>query len=160
MAEIAMHVDYVGTDSTSGATAVILNDSENRMLIPIWIGRLEAQAIALELEGDVFHRPKTHDLFKSIFNLSTEKGFEFRVEKVVINRIEDDMCFALLCLNFRGRKIAFDARPSDAIAIALRTKSPIFVTDEVLAKAGIIKEDFDDDDEKGPPEGGPSKTIH
>ncbi|GAH47010.1 unnamed protein product [marine sediment metagenome] len=101
------------------------------MVLPIWIGTPEANAIALELEGVKPQRPFTHDLIKNIL-----KGVNLCVLKVIINKIENDTFYATIVLEKDGELFEVDARPSDSIAIALRMKVPIYVEEEVMKKSG------------------------
>jgi bifunctional DNase/RNase len=98
--------------------------------VPIWIGLLEATAIASELENIKFSRPMTHDLLKIIM-----ENMQIQVTKVEVCDLRDNTYFALIYLNREGREVTIDARPSDAIALALRVKAPIFVAEVVIQKA-------------------------
>jgi hypothetical protein len=115
--------------------------------VPIWIGLLEATAIASELENIKFSRPMTHDLLKNIMEL-----METQVRKVEVCDLRDNTYFALIYLSRGGSEVTIDARPSDAIAIALRTKAPIFVAEVVIQKARRVdlsaKEAITSDDAK------------
>ncbi|MGO9177324.1 MAG: bifunctional nuclease family protein, partial [Desulfobaccales bacterium] len=115
--------------------------------VPIWIGLLEATAIASELENIKFSRPMTHDLLKNIMEL-----METQVSKVEVCDLRDNTYFALIYLSRGGSELTIDARPSDAIAIALRAKAPIFVAEMVIQKARRVdlsaKEAITSDDAK------------
>lgn len=123
-------------DSSNHAPAIILKDLEDKEVISIWIGLLEASAIAVELEKIDLPRPMTHDLLKNVFN-----RLNIRVLKVDIADLRDHTFYAYIHLGMDGKTFTVDARPSDAIAIALRTKSPIYVDDEVIKK--LKKMDLD-----------------
>ena len=108
---------------------VILNDEENKEVLPIWIGKFEANAICFVLEGITPPRPMTHDLTKNILDTLNVK-----IISVVVNNLKDNTYYAKIHLLADGSEIVVDARPSDAIALALRANAPIFVTQEVLDK--------------------------
>jgi uncharacterized protein len=123
--------------SSGGAYALILSETDGNRRLPIIIGTFEAQAIALELESIKPPRPMTHDLLKSVV-----ESFSSKVEKVVINDLSEGTFFAqILCHNDESEPIELDARPSDAIALAIRFGAPIFVNTTVLDEAGILSEE-------------------
>lgn len=132
MSLVAVTVQSVGIDPSSNTPLVILEESGGGRALPIWIGSPEALAINLALEGVVLERPLTHDLVKSIL-----EGLGAAVERIVITELRGSTFFAQIMLRSDGRLLAVDARPSDSIAIALRTKSPIFVDEEVLGLHGL-----------------------
>jgi uncharacterized protein len=103
--------------------------------LPIWIGLLEATAMATEIEGIKMARPMTHDLIKNILG---EVGCA--VDSVEITDLKENTYFALVYLTIAGRQVVIDSRPSDAIALALRTKSPIFVAKAVLEASSILQQ--------------------
>lgn len=111
---------------------VILKEINGSRVVPIWIGQDVAQAIALELQGTDVKRPQTHDLLRSVIG---ELGGT--VDRVVVNDLRDSTFFAVLGISANGRALAVDCRPSDAIALAIRTQAPIFVEEHVLEQAGI-----------------------
>lgn len=123
---VRMQVYKVGLDPRR-VPFVLLSDEDHKRVLPIWIGAFEANAIASELQGKVFPRPLTHDLLR---DLIAEFGFE--LTEVSITHLEDSTYYALLHLRGPGRNLEMDCRPSDAIALALRTGAPIFVAEEVL----------------------------
>lgn len=126
---IRFKVHGVLADTNSEAQIVILRDEKNLEILPIWVGLSEGNAIRFSLEGVLPPRPMTHDLLRSILdNLST------RVVKVIISEIKNNTYFATIYLDAQGTELTVDARPSDAIAIALRTSAPLFVTEEVLKR--------------------------
>lgn len=119
--------------SSGGAYALILSETEGNRRLPIIIGTFEAQAIALELENIKPPRPMTHDLLKSIV-----ENFNSKVEKVVINDLNEGTFFAQIhCIGAENNEFHIDARPSDAIALAIRFGASIFVNTTVLDEAGI-----------------------
>jgi len=117
-------------DSTTNAPVIVLKDLEDKEVISIWICLLEASAIAVELEKIDLPRPMTHDLVKNVFN-----SLNIKVLKVEIADLRDNTFYAYIHLGMDGKTFTIDARPSDAIAIALRTKSPIYVDEDVIKKS-------------------------
>jgi len=113
---------------------VILKDlqAEDERLLPIWIGPFEADAITIQLQGQEVARPLTHDLLKS-----TIQTLGATVSHIVINDLSDNTFYARIILQANGRELEVDSRPSDAIALAVRTQSPIYVDEEVLNRAAI-----------------------
>jgi hypothetical protein len=133
---VAMKVKGVTLDPISSKPVAVLETTEGKTrLLPIWIGRFEANAIALQMEKIPTLRPLTHDLIKNILN-----GLNAKVERVVITKLEDNIFFAELILKLGGRTITVDSRPSDAIAVALRMKAPIYATEQVLTAAKTMEE--------------------
>lgn len=118
--------------SSGGAYALILSERSGEIRLPIIIGSYEAQAIALELENIKPPRPMTHDLLKNVI-----LSFDTEITHILINQLSEGTFYAQIHLRKDGTEIALDARPSDAIAVAVRFKSKIYVTKEVLQKAGI-----------------------
>lgn len=139
---IEMHVMGIALDTRTGSPIVVLNDEENRRALPIWIGSAEASAIIRQLENIKSARPMTHDLMHSII---TDIGFT--LEKVVINDLSSDTYYASLFIydNKTNEEHIVDARPSDAIALALRAKATIYVTANVIAD-GTISTDQERDE--------------
>jgi uncharacterized protein len=132
---IQMTVGGLTLDPVTKTPIVILKDGENKLNLPIWIGLLEATAMATELEGIKMARPMTHDLLKSVL---LEMGGS--VEAVEITELKENTYYAQIYLNAAGRQVSIDSRPSDAIALALRTKSPIYVAKEVLEASSILQQ--------------------
>ena len=130
--EILVEIKGLMLDPASNVPIVILRDTENRLFLPIWIGPSEAHAIALRIEGVEHPRPMTHDLLRSIL-----EQLGGAVEKIVISDLRESTFFALIHIQQGATILAVDARPSDAIAIALRTNTPIWVMEEVIADASI-----------------------
>ena len=108
---------------------VILNDEENKEVLPIWIGKFEANAICFILEGITPPRPMTHDLTKSILDT-----LDIKIISIVINNLKENTYYAKIHLSAQGSEVVIDSRPSDAIALALRSSAPIFVSEDVLEK--------------------------
>ncbi|HXK59563.1 MAG TPA: bifunctional nuclease family protein [Acidobacteriota bacterium] len=133
-------------DPITNSPIVILQDVEKNTLLPIWVGIFEANAIALQIERIDTPRPMTHDLIKNILI-----QFDAQVEKIVVTELRDNTFYALIHLRFNNELMMIDSRPSDAIALALRTDSPIFVTEEVINNSRSItldKESLDPEDVK------------
>lgn len=124
------------SQSQTGSFALVLGETEGNRRLPIIIGMFEAQAIAIEIEKIVPNRPMTHDLFKSFSN-----NFHFTVEEIVISDLKEGVFFAKIVCSDGLKKTEVDARPSDAIAIGLRFDSPIFTYENILAEAGIVLTD-------------------
>lgn len=122
----------VTIDPVSKSPVVVLREPESGNVVPIWIGLLEANAIALALEGTELPRPMTHDLMKSILQVTGT-----RLQSVEIADIRENTYFALLHIEGNGESVIVDARPSDAIALALRCDAKILVSDTVLAQSSI-----------------------
>ncbi len=128
--ELEMKIKGLMIDPITNMPIIILRDPASSAVLPIWVGIFEANAIALQIEKIVTPRPMTHDLLKSMIS-----GLRATVEKVVITDLKDNTFYALIFLNYEGKILPIDSRPSDAIALALRTGSPIFVNSEVIEKA-------------------------
>ena len=127
---IRMKVAKIILDPVTNSPIVILKDLEEKKALPIWIGLFEANAIAMEMEKVITPRPMTHDLIKGILErLATE------VQKIVVDNLVDNTFYATIYLTAEGREVQVDSRPSDAIAIALRTDAPIYVSQEVITQA-------------------------
>jgi hypothetical protein len=122
----------VAIDVKSNMPVIILREKEGDKTLPIWVGLFEAQAIALALENVKPPRPLTHDLTKSI--IEKLKG---RVDKVVINDLRNNTFYARILMKKNGENIQVDSRPSDAIALALRLKVPIYIEEKVLDKVTV-----------------------
>jgi bifunctional DNase/RNase len=130
MKEIEFKIKGLMMDPLTNSPIVVLQDTTGDTLLPIWVGIFEANAIALQIEKVDTPRPMTHDLIKGLLN-----HLDARVTKIVVTELKDSTFYALIFLDVAGKTITVDARPSDAIALALRTDSPIFVTDEVISKS-------------------------
>ena len=129
---IEMRVAGIALDAGTRSPIVLLKDSSERRALPIFIGQDQARSIISVLERQEPPRPLTHDLISNIFDV-----WSMDLEKVIIHDLRDHTFFAILCLNQGGVKKEIDCRPSDAISIALRTGSPIWVVEEVVADASI-----------------------
>jgi uncharacterized protein len=143
-----VEVSIRGISMTEAGFVVLLHSSAQERTLPIAIGTGEAQAILFELNGMEFPRPLTHDLFR---NVLTELGVT--LAKIEITELRDETFFAVLHLEGPGGPITVDARPSDALALALRCRATIWVADEVLAKAGIVL------DKEGAPASRPAVVV-
>ena len=130
----AVTISSLNMDPVTNSPIIILKEIDGDQTLPIWIGLLEATAIASEIEGVTFSRPMTHDLLKNIMEKTDTK-----VKKIEICDLKDNTYYAIIHLTSQGKPLSIDSRPSDAIAVALRTKAPIFVADEVLKKSKQIE---------------------
>jgi uncharacterized protein len=136
-----MVVESVRVHMLSSQHVVILRDTTRERYLPIWIGPWEANAIAMRLQGVTPERPMTHDLFSQTLD---ELGVV--VKQIIVSDLADDTFRARLLLDLDGRSVDVDARPSDAIALAVRAGVPIFATDAVLDRAAVVPES--DEEEK------------
>jgi bifunctional DNase/RNase len=142
--EVEMKIRGLMMDPVTNMPIVILKDISSNTVLPIWVGIYEANAIALEIEKVSTPRPMTHDLMKSVL-----LGLNANVRKVVVNELKDDTFYALIWLERDGDLITVDSRPSDALALALRTDCPIFVDDSVLKSsklAGAVADKVNNED--------------
>ena len=128
--QIEMTIKGLMVDPITNMPIVILRDKEGQKVLPIWVGIFEANAIALQIEKVDTPRPMTHDLIKILLG-----HLDAQVTKIVVTELKDNTFYAMIFLDVSGKIITVDSRPSDAIALALRTDSPIFVTDEVITKS-------------------------
>ena len=128
-----MVVSGLTVDPLTNSPIVILKETDGERTLPIWIGLLEATAIASELEGIKFSRPMTHDLLKSIMDT-----MDVEVNKVEVCDLRNNTYYALIHLTHGDKEISIDARPSDALALSLRMQAPIFVSEEVINKSRQI----------------------
>jgi bifunctional DNase/RNase len=138
---VEMVIESVRVHMLSNRHVVILKDPEGDRYLPIWIGAWEASAIAMRLQGLSAERPLTHDLFAAALD-----RLGVRVERVVINELTDETYHARIHLERDGVQVEVDARPSDALALAVRAEVPIFAADDVLAQAALAA---DPDEEAG-----------
>jgi len=134
--EIEMKIKGLVVDPISKMPIVVLEDLLNQRMLPIWIGVFEANAIALKIENISTPRPMTHDLLKSFL-----EKLNISIEKIVVNDVRDNTFYALIHCRYNNQSLIIDSRPSDAIALALRVDSPIFVEEEVVKKAHSLKFD-------------------
>lgn len=129
---IEMKVAGIVLNAASRSPMILLKDSSERRALPIFIGQDQADAIIKALEGHRPSRPLTHDLIVNIFD-----DCNIKLERIIIHSLSDDIFYAVLCIEVNGVKKEIDCRPSDAVAIAIRTDSPIWVLEEVVADASI-----------------------
>jgi uncharacterized protein len=148
MVEVA--IDSVRISLMSQHRIIVLKDLETSRFLPIWIGPFEADAITIELQGVEVPRPLTHDLLRSIVD---KLGAE--VEHVAITDLRNDTFYAEISLKANGTRLHIDSRPSDAIALAVRTHVPVFVAEQVMDQAAIIPEP----DLEGGESAGPSTAV-
>ncbi|HDR51528.1 MAG TPA: hypothetical protein ENN90_07900 [Mariniphaga anaerophila] len=136
MQKIRLNILGLSVSQTqSGAYALVLSEENGDRRIPIIIGPVEAQAIAIQLEGLKPPRPLTHDLIKNI-----ARAFNIVLLEVVIHKLEEGIFYSELLCEMNGQEVRIDSRTSDAVALALRFRCPIYTTEEILAKAGIVLE--------------------
>lgn len=144
---LRMKVYGLTIDPMTNSPIIILKDLEGDKTLPIWIGLLEATAIASEMENVKFSRPMTHDLLKNLLD-----QLNIRVARIEICDLRDNTFYALVYLAAQDKELTMDARPSDAIALALRMQAPIFVEEEVIQKSKAVdlgaKEEIQSDDGK------------
>ncbi|MGQ9674549.1 MAG: bifunctional nuclease family protein [Chloroflexota bacterium] len=129
---VEMVVESVRVNLQNYHRVVVLKQKDSDRYLPIWIGNNEADAIVIQLQNVTVPRPQTHDLLKSVI---IQLGA--RVERIVVSDLSDDVFYARILLDMNGRHVEVDSRPSDAIALAVRVKAPIFVEESVLEKAGV-----------------------
>jgi bifunctional DNase/RNase len=128
--EILMKIKGLLVDPISRMPIVVLEDPLSNRVLPIWIGAFEANAIALSLEGIPTPRPMTHDLLKNLLD-----QLNISVDRIVVNDVRDNTFYAIIHCRQNDIPYLIDARPSDAIALALRVSAPIYVEEEVINKA-------------------------
>lgn len=136
--EVEMRIRGLLMDPTTQSPIVILKDVSSEAMLPIWVGHFEASSIANEIEKTAPPRPMTHDLLKNII-----QQFGAVVQRVVVTDLKDNTFYAVIELDWDGKSVFLDARPSDAIALAVRADCPIFVNEEVL-KASQTSENLAD----------------
>jgi bifunctional DNase/RNase len=133
-------VESIRVSLVTNQRVVILKELEGERYLPIWIGHFEAEAIAMELQGVEAARPLPYDIMKSIIG-----DLGGKVRRILVTGLRDDVFYATIVIEAAGRQVEVDSRPSDAIALAVRTKVPIFVDESVLDKAGVL---FGEDEEE------------
>jgi len=126
---VEMKVWKLALDDRTDTPVVILQELSGSRILPIWIGRAEARAIAMELASQKFQRPLTHDLLKTII-----EGLGARIRKVCVEELKNNTFYAKIFIEKDDEIVGIDARPSDSIALALRSKSPIFIAEELLSE--------------------------
>jgi hypothetical protein len=132
--QIEMSIKGLMVDPITNMPIIILRDKEGQRVLPIWVGVFEANAIALQIENVTTPRPMTHDLLKNVI-----EDLKATVQKIVVSELKENTFYALIYLEAGGEgPVAVDARPSDAIALALRTKAPIFVEEDVIDNAKTL----------------------
>ena len=139
--QIEMSIKGLMVDPISNMPIVILRDKDGTRTLPIWVGMFEANAIALQIENISTPRPMTHDLLRNVIH-----DLKATVEKVVVCDLQDGTFYALIYLRVHGEVLAIDSRPSDAIALALRTRAPIFVEETVIDSAKTVDVSSDKSD--------------
>ena len=130
---IEMTIKGLMVDPITNTPIVILKDKDGDRVLSIWVGIFEANAIALQIENVETARPMTHDLLRNIIT-----DLDGRVDRVVVNDLRDNTFFAIIHMTVGGERVAVDARPSDAIALALRTRAPILVEESVIENARTV----------------------
>lgn len=130
---IEMTIDSIRVSLMNYQRVVILKEKSAERYLPIWIGPAEADAIAVKLQNVSVPRPLTHDLLRSVID-----ALGANLHSIIVNDLKSDTFYAKVILSVDGKEIEVDSRPSDALALAVRTEAPIFVEDSVLDKAGIL----------------------
>ena len=130
---IEMSIKGLMVDPITNLPIVILKDKQGERVLPIWVGIFEANAIALQIENIATPRPMTHDLLRNVIS-----DLDGQVDRIVVTDLKDNTFYAVIHLTVRGERVAIDARPSDAIALALRTHSPILVDETVIDTAKTV----------------------
>jgi bifunctional DNase/RNase len=141
MTDVAMELVGVRIELPSNQPIVLLKEQEGTRYLPIWIGAVEATAIAYALEGVLPQRPMTHDLLKN----ATE-SLGATVARVTVTELRDNVFYADLVFSQNGTEVHVSSRPSDAIALAARSGAPIFASPQVLEEAGIELHDEDEEE--------------
>jgi len=144
--DIEVRIRGLMMDPATNMPIVVLKDVASETVMPIWVGIFEANAIAIEIEKMAAPRPMTHDLTQNLIH-----HLNGQLERVVITELRDETFFALLWLRQNDEAITIDARPSDAIALALRADCPIYVTEQVMQSAKL--------NTSGPPEGPTAEQL-
>src|ERR1700730_15245008 len=139
--QIEMTIKGLMVDPITNTPIVVLRDKEGQKVLPIWVGIFEANAIALQIENISTPRPMTHDLLKNVI-----QDLKASVQKIVVCDLQENTFYALIYLSLNEGTVAIDARPSDAIALALRTRASIFVEDSVIDNAKPIDYTADKND--------------
>jgi len=140
---IEMRVAAIALDAVTRSPIVLLKDASELRALPIYIGQDQARSIIGALEQQPTPRPITHDLMVNIFN-----AWNLRLDKIIISSLQDNTFYALLCLKMGKREKNIDCRPSDAIALAIRTGCPIWVMEEVVFDASIPVDREADEEER------------
>ena len=133
---IPVHIHALGFDETNSQPVVMLKEDEGLRVLPIWIGQPEAMAIMLAVQGTAPPRPLTHDLLLGVI-LATG----FAVERVEITRVDEGTFYAALTLKDSNRSITLDARPSDCLALAVRSGCPVFAAEDVMISSAVLPDE-------------------
>ncbi|MCQ2789109.1 MAG: bifunctional nuclease family protein [bacterium] len=140
---IEMKVMGIALDTRTGSPIVVLHDTENRKAIPIWLGSAEASAIIRKIENLTVSRPMTHDLIVQII-----EKMDYTLDRIEIVDVEDETYYAnIVIVDKEGKEREIDARPSDAIAVAIRVEAPIFVSPKVLSTGSVSTDSAKDEQE-------------
>ncbi len=131
--QIEMTIKGLMVDPITNMPIIILRDEEGQRVLPIWVGVFEANAIALQIENVTTPRPMTHDLLRNVI-----ADLKAEIQKIVVSDLKENTFYALIYILINGEVMAVDARPSDAIALALRARAPIFVEDSVIDHAKTV----------------------
>jgi bifunctional DNase/RNase len=132
---IEVKIDSIRVSLMSQHRVVVLKEIDSDRYLPIWIGPFEADAITLQLQGVQVARPLTHDLLRSV----TEQ-MGGKISHIIVTELKNDTFYANIVMDVNGESIEIDARPSDAIALAVRVDAPLFVAEEVMTEASIVPE--------------------
>ena len=128
--QIEMTIKTLMFDPVTNLPIIVLRDKDGQHMVPIWMGMFEANAIAIQIENVASPRPMTHDLLKNVI-----EDLNADIKKIVVHDLKGNTFYALLYLEVNGETVAVDARPSDAIALALRARAPIFIDKKVIENA-------------------------
>ena len=128
-----MTIKGLMVDPITNMPIIILRDKDGQRVLPIWVGVFEANAIALQIENVATPRPMTHDLLRNVIH-----DLKAEISKIVVSDLKENTFYALIHLEVNGERLAVDARPSDAIALALRARAPIYVEDTVIDHAKTV----------------------
>jgi bifunctional DNase/RNase len=131
--QIEMSIKGLMVDPITNMPIIILRDQDGQRVLPIWVGIFEANAIALQMENITTPRPMTHDLLRNVI-----QDLSGTVRKIVVSDLKDNTFYAMIYVETPSETVAIDARPSDAIALALRTQAPIFVEESVIDNAKTV----------------------
>jgi len=133
---IEVNIDSIRVSLMSQHRVVVLKEIDSDRYLPIWIGPFEADAITIQLQGVQVARPLTHDLLKSMIDQMGAK-----ISHVTVSELKNDTFYARIVMDIDGKSMEVDARPSDAIALAVRVNAPLFVAEEVMEAASIVPEE-------------------
>jgi hypothetical protein len=143
---VEVEIDSIRVSLMSQHRVVVLKESDTERFLPIWIGPFEADAITIQLQNVQVARPLTHDLLKSLIDKMGAK-----ISHIMVSELKNDTFFARIVMDVKGESVEIDARPSDAIALAVRVSVPLFVADNVMDMASIIPEiSMDDEEDRAP----------